>query len=1338
MSLAWASGAAAQCVATPAQPLNAITTDNTDVTCTGVNNGTVISANADNVVVTTRLFGSQFNNGAINVIGNGGQVFVLTSATTNGMTVVMVGNAVRLQVNDSINNGLSANLSGADVELRIGSGAIVTSTPGNLTLSSPAGSGGLFSLGGQIYSTGSAGSAFLINGGTGNQTFELLAGSTLSVQADGRAITGGAGDDNFIIEDGAFIGGGTGNNILFDGGNDNDSMTILGSGTANYNTVNIETLTIDAGAGGVRTLNGTHADLTQINLLSGSTNVSNFNALGVFDSRINVSAGANLNLLQLAPGAFDHVLAGSGTVTLNGGGGPISFGGTGSTFDGTFAINAGATAIIANEDALGTANFVNDGTVQFGGGIILDNDISGLGNVIKTGAGQSNLSGNNSYSGGTIVQSGQLNLTNGMAAGTGGVTVNAGAALNLDFVTDGSLGNDVTGAGVLVKSGNATVTLTGNNSYSGGTVLASGGLRVDNLMRLGTGPVTSNAGASLILNYNGAGQLLQTTPFFSGGGTFVKEGSGDIVMNAANNYTGGTVIRTGRIGLNTGDALGSGNIQIDSGGTLGIGGITLNNMILGSGRIVKTANNVATLSGDNSGFTGLFDIQAGSVVLQNGRSAGAGNVAIAAGTSLVVDSIVGDTVIAANLAGAGDLENLSNTRLTLTGTNSLTGQVFVTSGTLQIASGQNIGTADVRLTNASSVLNIATAANTTLANSISDLGRVVKTGSGTVTLTGANSYSGGTDIQQGALRVTNTNFLGTGAITVQTGAALDLSIAGQATLNLAISGGGVLRKTDGGTLTLLGNGLTGGLDIQAGSVNVATTSALGTGPVNIAAGASLNYNNSTAQTFGNALAGAGMFNKLGTGQLSFANNFSVGALNLNAGRTRINSIAATNVAVGANATLDGTGRIIGNLTNNGVVAPGNSIGTMTVQGNYVHGAGSVLEIEFDAAGNIDLLSVTGTATLNGGTLRFVSVGGAEGQGGTFLTAAGGLTGTFATIETVGAQLPLSVIYQANAGLMAPSVLTARPSTFNAQSLAAADATLAFVDSLGVADARHGDGTRIWMSGFGAWADRSASGTTLGYQHDTHGLSGGVNVDAGGGVTLGAAIGWTQGDITLASNGGGGDQTSILGAVTARYGTPGFSVAGGIVYGQLDQSTVRNVSFNGFSDSVNGETDSTLFAAFAEMSAPIGSVGGWSFAASTRGSYVRQSQDGYTESGTSPLRLRLDDINTSTIEGQAQLSARTRLWAPEQYAQDTDEGLSLRVDLGARYMNALGDRAIPVVFAASSAGIVLQGDTRSTVQGQYGAELEYVTGGGVHIGLGYRGETGRTDRHMIQGRVSFAF
>ncbi len=1214
----------------------------------------------------------------------------------------------------------------------------------------------------------------------------------------------------------------TGDGTAFAGGIEIDAGTLQIEGTSNVGgaTIVIDaagTLQLDTagltvfnnsvlGAGNViKTGTGT-VFVTGNNLYSGGTDIQQ-GAIRVTDTSflgtgaITVQSGAALDLSIATAQTLSQNVTGAGilrksdvgdlTLLSNGLTGGVDIVGGRVIVSTAAALGGGAVTTAAD-----TQLVFNNSTTE-----VISTPISGAGTLTMDGSGLLVIQNANSFTGGTLINSGRIGLNNGQGLGTGTVIVAQNAILGVGGV---AVANAITGGGSVVKTANNTADLTGNNSYSGGTDIQAGAVRVNSPAALGTGGVTMASGAFLQLDYNGATNVALNN-VLSGDGFLVKDGSGTVVINTAGNtYNGGTIINAGRLGLNFGDGLGTGNVLINAGAELGIGGITVGNALSGAGRVVKTANNLGSLTGNNS-HSGGTDIQGGTLEVLSTGALGTGGVSMAAGTSLSVNYLgAANTALSNVLSGAGSLvKSGSGTVVINNAGNSYTGGTTITAGRLGLNFGDGLGTGNVAIS-AGAELGIG---GVTVANSISGAGRVIKTANNIGSLTGNNTHSGGTDIQGGTLVVNSPTALGTGSVSMATGTALNVNYAGSANVALnnvltgagslikdgsgtvimntagnsysggttinsgrlglnfgdalgtgavavaagaqlaigditfgnAVSGAGQIVKTSSGAASLTGtNTHSGGVDIQGGSLAVTGNGALGTGTVSIATGASLNYTNTAASTFSNGLSGAGTFNKLGAGQLTFSSNFSVGGLSLQAGRTRMNVVGTTNVTVGAAATLDGTGRIVGNLINNGIVAPGNSIGTLTVQGNYTHNSGSVLEVEFDTAGNIDLLDVTGNATLNGGIIRFVSIGGAEGQGGTFLRTGGTVTGTFATVETVGALLPLSVIYETNRAFMAPSVLTARPSTFNAQSMAVADTTLGFIDSMGVADIRYAQGNRVWMNGFGAWGKRSASGTTLGYNHDSRGLSGGVNFDASDALTLGLAVGWAKADIKLASNGGGGDQSSVLGSINARYTGTGFTLGGGVLFGKVDQDTLRNVSFNGFSASVNGSTDSKVFGAFAELGLPLGSTGDWAFSANARGSYIRQKQDGYTESGNSPLRLQLGDLKTSTMEGQAKLTAKTLLWDGNQGGEDVPNGLDLRIEVGARYLGTLGDRLIPVTFAASTAGITLQGDTRNTLQGQFGLGLDYTTRSGATFSLGYKGEVGKTDRHSVQAGVSFAF
>lgn len=125
-------------------------------------------------------------------------------------------------------------------------------------------------------------------------------------------------------------------------------------------------------------------------------------------------------------------------------------------------------------------------------------------------------------------------------------------------------------------------------------------------------------------------------------------------------------------------------------------------------------------------------------------------------------------------------------------------------------------------------------------------------------------------------------------------------------------------------------------------------------------------------------------------------------INVNTGLFSNNGFISVNNAltVSAGATFGGTGTLIGDVTNNGTINAGNSVGTQIITGNFVQGAGGTLDVEFDGSG-VDLIDITGTATLDG-TVRFIelSAGVTEDTPLTFLEADGGIAGTFSTETNV--------------------------------------------------------------------------------------------------------------------------------------------------------------------------------------------------------------------------------------------------------------------------------------------------------------------------------------------------
>ncbi|EBG9818246.1 autotransporter outer membrane beta-barrel domain-containing protein [Salmonella enterica subsp. enterica serovar Cannstatt] len=608
---------------------------------------------------------------------------------------------------------------------------------------------------------------------------------------------------------------------------------------------------------------------------------------------------------------------GAGTLILN----------AENTYTGGTTISGG-TLVATNVDALGSGDVTDDATLELNTGGTFDNAISGSGQVVKSGDDVLTLSGANSYSGGTLISDGTLVASNVEALGTGDVTDDAVLELN----TGGDFDNAISGSGQVVKSGDETLTLSGSNTYTGGTLISGGTLVASNVEALGSGDVTDDA----VLELNTGGDFDNA---ISGSGQVVKSGDGALTLSGANSYSGGTLISDGTLIAGRVDVLGSGDVTNDATLELNTGG-TFDNTISGSGRVVKSGDGALTLSGANS-YSGGTLISDGTLIAGRVDVLGSGDVTDNATLELNTGGTFDNAI-----SGSGQVVKSGDDVLTLSGANSYSGGTLISDGTLVASNVEALGTGDV--TN-NATLELNTGGDFT--NNISGNGQVVKSGDETLTLSGTNSYTGGTTISGGTLVATNVEALGTGDVT--NNATLELNTGGDFTNN--ISGSGQVVKFGDDALTLSGsNTYRGGTTISGGTLVANDVNALGTGDVTDNAVLELN----TGGDFDNAISGSGQVVKSGddTLTLSGSNTYTGGTL-ISSGTLVANDVNALGTGdVTDNATLElNTG---GDFTNNiggtGRVEKSGD-GTLTLSGSNTYTGGTLISDGTLVASNVEAL-----------------------------------------------------------------------------------------------------------------------------------------------------------------------------------------------------------------------------------------------------------------------------------------------------------------------------------------------------------------------------------------------
>lgn len=447
------------------------------------------------------------------------------------------------------------------------------------------------------------------------------------------------------------------------------------------------------------------------------------------------------------------------------------------------------------------------------------------------------------------------------------------------------------------------------------------------------------------------------------------------------------------------------------------------------------------------------------------------------------------------------------------------------------------------------------------------------------------------------------------------------------------------------------------------------------------------------------------------------------------------------VTVNAGGTLGGTGTIKGNTTVFGTMAPGASIGTLTVNGNYVQQVGSRFIVEMQPPSATDKLVVNGTATLNGGTVVAQRLPGVFGLGQSynFLTATGGVNGKFAGVDNsaLGTFLQMALRYDATsvyADVIRAAALASVAGTPNQRATSAAldslpnantllqalvllptaaQANNAFDQLSGdahgslrnvlVDESRHVRNTALTRArtghdaftgqsagpGFSAWASVMSNGGSLdgnanAAQARYHGVQWLVGGDYqfDGGWRIGALGGKANHDANVGLRGTDADIDSQLLGVYGGQRWGGFGVHAGYTVAEHTLDVTRKIAFANVGQSLQSRYDGKTQQAFVEGSYLFGGAQ-WQVEPYLQYANVIARTHGFTESsGTAALAANAGRSEIGLTTGGVRVNVNLK------GAQQEQTWLSLRGGLAYRQASGDLDGANRMQFAGSTGYTVL--------------------------------------------------
>ena len=592
-----------------------------------------------------------------------------------------------------------------------------------------------------------------------------------------------------------------------------------------------------------------------------------------------------------------------------------------------------------------------------------------------------------------------------------------------------------------------------------------------------------------------------------------------------------------------------------------------------------------------------------------------------------------------------------------------------------------------------------------------------------------------------------------------------------------IGGAGKLTKSGAGWLRLSGSNSFNGAVLREGTLELNGSNALASA-VEVQGGQFL---------LNGRLLSTALITTGGISTVSASGVLKDSNLLVNGGVVAFNGVqSGGTTTVGANGLLKGVGSL-GTTRVDGIIAPGNSIGTLTINGNYVQGASGTFAAELAPGGRSDLLRVTGTATL-GGTLVALPEPGVYylGEQFNFLRADGGISGQFARTDfsAFSPFLQFSLAYGANGAridVTRGALLASAASTANQRAVASAADTLAINQGLpkpltqlfpqqvgGVLDGLSGEihaatplalvegsryvrdaalsrrvgaaapgsdgnhATGAWVQAIGGNGKLDGDAGTARTDANSNGLLVGIDRQFDG-WQLGVLAGTGRTDVKQSDRRAKSKIDNTHFGAYAGHAWGGFGLRGGVAWSKHEVDSTRDVAFAGFSDTLTARYDGTTRQAFIEAGYRFGGNEGglepYLQVARVEVDMKRVSERG----GVAALQGEVDDTRTTVA------TAGLRFDKGLKASFQKDSWLHLRGAVG--YRRASGDRNQVANLAFASGG------TAFAVSGAPIADSAVVTELGLsawlsprqQLELGYSGQFGSESRdHGANARWSVKF